>query len=117
MNKARHGSRTDPPLTEICSATATGILTILTLITREWIEMIFGLDPDNGSGAVEWLIVVALAAATLNFGLLARNELATTSSLSSPVHAQLRDVRLTDPPSAVFDEKLVAWLPDAEITL
>jgi hypothetical protein len=73
VNKTRHRSRR-LLLTEIGLATATGLLTIVTLISREWIEIVFGIDPDHGSGAVEWLIVLALAAATLIFGLLARNE-------------------------------------------
>jgi hypothetical protein len=73
VNKTRHRSRR-LLLAEIGLATATGILTIVTLISRQWIEIVFGIDPDHGSGALEWLIVVALAAATLIFGLLARNE-------------------------------------------
>ena len=73
MNKTRHRSRR-LLITEIGLATATGLLTIVTLISREWIEIVFGVDPDQGSGALEWLLVVVLAATTLIFGLLARNE-------------------------------------------
>lgn len=73
VNKTRHRSRR-LLLAEIGLATATGVLTIVTLISREWIEIVFGVDPDHGSGAVEWLIVIALAAATFTFGLLARNQ-------------------------------------------
>jgi len=52
----------------------TAILTVVTLVWREWIEIIFGVEPDRGSGVLEWGIVIALAAATALFGLLARAE-------------------------------------------
>jgi hypothetical protein len=49
-------------------------LTVTTLITREWIEEVFGVDPDGGSGAAEWLIVAALGVLAIATGLLARAE-------------------------------------------
>ncbi len=73
MNKTRYRSRR-LLLAEIGLGTATGILAIVTLISREWIEIVFGVDPDHGSGALEWLIVGALAVATVIFGMLARHE-------------------------------------------
>jgi hypothetical protein len=61
-------------ITEIALGTGTGALAIVNLISREWIEIVFGVDPDHGSGALEWLTVAALATATVVFGLLASHE-------------------------------------------
>jgi hypothetical protein len=59
---------------EVVLAIATAALAVITLISREWIEVVFQVDPDRGSGLLEWAIVVALAVATVAFGLLARAE-------------------------------------------
>jgi hypothetical protein len=58
----------------------TGLLLVLTLVWPEWIEMIFHVDPDDGSGALEVAIVVACSAATLLLGALARRELPRAGS-------------------------------------
>jgi hypothetical protein len=55
-------------------AVASFLLLLLTLVTREWIEILTGWDPDGGNGSVEWLLVMALVASTATFGLLARAE-------------------------------------------
>ena len=59
---------------EAALAVVSGCLLLLTLVTREWIELLTGWDPDGGNGSVEWLIVLGLLAATATFGLLARAE-------------------------------------------
>ena len=40
-------------------------LLLLTLIDSDWIESVFHVDPDQGSGSLEWLIVAVAAAVTL----------------------------------------------------
>jgi hypothetical protein len=46
-------------------------LSILTLINKEWIEELTGLELDAGSGAFEWAIVLGFATAALVLGALA----------------------------------------------
>jgi hypothetical protein len=69
------GNRRIPFWIEVALAVITAGLAILTLMTHEWIELSFGVDPDAGSGALEWGIVIALAVATVAFSLMARGEL------------------------------------------
>jgi len=59
---------------EIALATLTAGLFVLTLINREWIELLFGVDPDGGDGSLEIAIVGVLLVATIVFGWLARGE-------------------------------------------
>jgi hypothetical protein len=59
---------------EAALATVTALFTVVTLFSHEWIEIVFGVDPDGGSGLLEWAIVFAMAAGTLLFALLARAE-------------------------------------------
>jgi hypothetical protein len=46
----------------------------LTVAWPEWIEALFGVDPDGGDGSLEWAIVGALAICTVTLPLLARRE-------------------------------------------
>ncbi|WP_426595712.1 hypothetical protein ACPPVS_08890 [Cellulomonas sp. McL0617] len=55
-------------------AAAAFILFVVTLISREWIEEVFHVDPDEGSGSLEWLIVAGTALVALVLGILARLE-------------------------------------------
>ena len=53
-------------------AVLTGALAVLTLISREWIEALTGLDPDEHSGSLEWLVVVICGLLAVTCSLLAR---------------------------------------------
>ncbi len=55
-------------------AIATGMLFVITLVQRDWIEVVFGIDPDNRSGTLEWLIIAALLVVTITLVTLANYE-------------------------------------------
>jgi hypothetical protein len=55
-------------------AVACGFLLVLTLVWKDWIEIVFDVDPDRHSGSLEWLIVVALAATTISLVIAGRSE-------------------------------------------
>jgi hypothetical protein len=42
---------------ELVAAAITAVLGALTAVFPTWIEAIFSVDPDRGSGAVEWAFV------------------------------------------------------------
>ena len=52
----------------------TGAVAIITLFWHDWIEIIFGVNPDEGNGSAEWLVVVILLAVTSVLVLGARLE-------------------------------------------
>ena len=59
---------------EAAAAGLCAVLFLATLIWRDWIEAVFGVDPDQHSGALEWAIVALTLGATVAFSLLARGE-------------------------------------------
>ncbi len=55
---------------ETVLAVLASILFVITLVWRDWIEIVFNIDPDNRSGALEWFIVAALFVVAITlFGL------------------------------------------------
>ncbi|GAA1109805.1 ABC transporter permease [Kitasatospora arboriphila] len=60
--------------TEAVLATLSGLIFIVTLAWPDWIEQVFGVDPDQHSGALEWVIVALAFCATIGFATLARGE-------------------------------------------
>ena len=66
---------------EVGLASVTGILFLVTLIWKDWIEIVFGVEPDAGSGMLEWLIVGILLAATIALFSLAGYEWRKTQTV------------------------------------
>jgi hypothetical protein len=64
----------------ILAAISAGLF-ILTLINAEWIEALTGLEPDAGSGALEWLIAAAFLVAAVVIALMARRDYRQLASL------------------------------------
>jgi hypothetical protein len=60
---------------EIVLSVLLAIATILTAIWPDWIETVFGWDPDGGDGKAEWLVVLVLAVITVGVAALARRDL------------------------------------------
>jgi hypothetical protein len=55
-------------------AALTGFLSIATMIRPQWIESVFAVSPDGGSGSLEWLIVLLLWFVTIAFFFTAYRE-------------------------------------------
>jgi hypothetical protein len=59
-------------------------LGLLTIFWRDWIEAIFGYDPDQHSGSVEWLVVAGLLVFAVVLGVLARADWRRLAALAQP---------------------------------
>jgi hypothetical protein len=55
-------------------AVAAAALAVATLIEPDWIEDVFGVDPDASSGAVEWAVTFVAAGIVAFSGWAARTE-------------------------------------------
>jgi hypothetical protein len=49
-------------------------LFVLTLVTREWFELLTGIDPDGGNGALEIALAVTLLALSAVSAFAARRQ-------------------------------------------
>jgi hypothetical protein len=64
-------------------ATITGLLAFVTPIFPDWLEFVFGWDPDQSDGSAERLIVAALCLVTVVLVAAARREWRRTSAVTS----------------------------------
>ena len=67
---------------EAILALVNAVLLVMTVVWKDWIEIVFDVDPDAGSGAVEWAVVAVTLVLTLTFLALARGEWRRTSTLT-----------------------------------
>ena len=69
----RRGSQTRLRVETLIAIVAFG-LGVVTVVWPDWIERILRVDPDGGSGSLEWAIVLSLFAVSLVSSLLANRE-------------------------------------------
>ena len=54
------------------TAIAAAALAVVTMLDAEWIEAVFGVDPDGGSGALEWGLALGLGIVAAASALVSR---------------------------------------------
>jgi hypothetical protein len=59
---------------EMALGIVSAALLVVTLVWNDWIELVFKVDPDASSGALEWLIVGLSFALTVTCFALAQRE-------------------------------------------
>jgi len=59
---------------EVALASLSGALFCFTLALPDWIEAVFGADPDQHSGSLEWMIAAVFGVITAAALVLARRE-------------------------------------------
>ncbi len=59
---------------ECALGSVTTFLALLTLTWPDWIERVFGYDPDQHSGSLEWTIAALCFSITIMAAVLARRE-------------------------------------------
>jgi hypothetical protein len=59
---------------EVCAAWISLGVGVATIANTEWIEMVFGVDPDAGSGSMEWAVALTSLLTTGFLAVAARLE-------------------------------------------
>jgi len=69
---------------EVAAAVAWVGLGLLTLVSSDWIEVVFGVDLDHGQGWLEWLVVAGCGAIAAGAAYGARRDLLRLRTATSP---------------------------------
>ena len=72
---------------ELGLALASTVFALLTLAWKDWIEIVFKVDPDHHSGSLEWVIVAVAVAVTVITLAAARIEWRTATTASGAASA------------------------------
>ncbi|MDQ6617886.1 MAG: ABC transporter permease [Actinomycetota bacterium] len=59
---------------ELGLSVSSAVCLFLTLVWRDWIELVFRVNPDRQSGSAEWTIVGLSALAVVVLSILSRHE-------------------------------------------
>ena len=68
---------------ETVLAVVAATLAVVTLIWPMWIEDLFGVTPDAGSGETEWWLVAVFAVVAVAAGVLARRDFGVARRLGT----------------------------------
>jgi hypothetical protein len=69
----------------LCETTLTVVfafLLLLTLLAPNWIEQVFAVDPDQGLGEVEWMLVAVVGICGIGSARLVRRDWLRFRSIS-----------------------------------
>ena len=66
---------------------ASTVFALLTLAWRDWVEIVFKVDPDHHSGSLEWVIVAVAVAITVVMFAAARIEWRRAATASGAASA------------------------------
>lgn len=69
---------------ELAAGTLSALMFVVTSVWPQWIEAVFGFDPDGGSGEAEWSLEAGLCAFTLLMFVAARREWKRAAVAGSP---------------------------------
>lgn len=68
---------------EVVLAAGAAALGLVTVVWKDWIEVVFRVDPDHGDGSLEWWIVTGLLVVAVALFALSRWEIQRAARASA----------------------------------